>query len=306
MKTAVAFIIFNRPETTRRVFAEIARARPRKLFVIADAPRPDRAGEAELCGRARDVIRDIDWDCEVHTSYAQRNMGCRLRVSSGIDWVFSAVEEAIILEDDCLPHPDFFPFCEELLARYRADPRVMAIGGVNFQAGRAWGEASYYFSQYLHIWGWATWRRAWQHYDVAMRSFPDFVGDARNRFASKAERHHWLEIMRRTHDGLIDTWDYQWQLAVWRCRALTVVPNVNLVSNIGFGPEATHTKDGSHVCAALPLASLSRLCHPATVEAHPAADAREFRRIHRPGLAGRVRRHLARRLTRLRARAVVR
>ena len=136
MKTPVAFLIFNRPETTARVLEEIARARPPKLLVVADGPRADRPGEADLCRAARAVLSRVDWPCEVLTNFSETNLGCRRRVSSGLDWVFEEVEEAIVLEDDCLPHPSFFPFCEELLERYRADERVMAVSGDNFQQGR--------------------------------------------------------------------------------------------------------------------------------------------------------------------------
>ena len=119
LNTPVAFLIFNRPHTTQRVFAEIAKARPPKLLVVADGPRNDRPGEAELCAQTRAIIDQVDWDCEVLTHYADKNMGCKKRIASGIDWVFTQVEEAIILEDDCLPEASFFQFCEENLAPAR-------------------------------------------------------------------------------------------------------------------------------------------------------------------------------------------
>src|SRR6185369_14461868 len=165
LTTPVAFIIFNRPDTTEKVFAEIARARPPKLLVIADGPRAGRAGEADRCAATRAIIDRVDWDCKVLTNYSDVNLGCKNRVASGIDWVFEQVPEAIILEDDCLPDPTFFRFCEELLIRYREDERISQICGANFQFGRKRSNDSYYFSRYNHIWGWASWRRAWQHYD---------------------------------------------------------------------------------------------------------------------------------------------
>ena len=161
LQVPVAFIIFNRPDTTSRVFAEIARARPSKLIVVADGPRAEFPGEAELCARARAVIDAVDWKCEVVTDFSDRNLGCRARVSSGLDFVFSQVEEAIILEDDCLPHSSFFPFCESLLQKYRDEDRVMAISGDNFHRGCRYTDFSYFFSRFVHIWGWASWRRAW-------------------------------------------------------------------------------------------------------------------------------------------------
>ena len=172
LETPVAFLVFNRPHTTDKVFSEIAAANPRKLLIVADGPRPDQPGEAERCVAVRAIVDRVDWDCEVLTNYSDINLGCKARISSGLDWVFDTVEEAIVLEDDCLPHPSFFRFCEELLVKYRDDERIAQIGGVNFQSGRRRTNYSYYFSRYAHIWGWATWRRAWRHYDVALKAWP--------------------------------------------------------------------------------------------------------------------------------------
>ena len=169
MKTPVAFIIFNRPDTTKRVFEAIRQAKPPKLFVIADGSRSDRLGEAEKCAATRAIIDGVDWECEILTNYSDVNLGCKIRVSSGLDWVFSEVEEAIILEDDCLPHPSFFAFCEELLEKYRNDSRIMQICGSNVLKDQVNIDDSYYFSKYGPIWGWASWRRAWQEYDVDMK-----------------------------------------------------------------------------------------------------------------------------------------
>ena len=151
--TPVAFIIFNRPDTTKRVFAEIAKARPPKLLVIADGPRADHPADVEKCAAVRAIIDGVDWDCEVLKNYSDVNLGCKRRVSSGLDWVFDTVEEAIILEDDCLPHPTFFRFCEEMLEKYRDDKRIAMISGDNLQFGRKRTGYSYYFSRYPHIWG---------------------------------------------------------------------------------------------------------------------------------------------------------
>jgi hypothetical protein len=281
MRTPVAFIIFNRPDTTRLVFEAIARAKPPRLLVVADGPRAGRPGEAERCAETRRIIAEVDWECEVTTLFSDSNLGCRQRVSSGLDWVFSEVEECIVLEDDCLPHPDFFAYCDAMLERYREDPRVMAVGGDNFSLGRRWGEGSYYFSRHSHIWGWATWRRAWRHYDVTMADFPEFAPTlAAAPFMSRAERRHWLELFRAIHAGQIDTWDYQWQFAIMRHQGLTVVPNVNLVSNIGFGPAATHTKRTDHPISALPAAPICPLVHPDRVQPHTAADRHVFHRLH--------------------------
>jgi hypothetical protein len=279
MKTPVAFFIFNRPDTTRRVFAEIAKVKPSKLLVVADGPRPDRVGEAERCAQARAVIEAVDWPCEVLTDFSPTNLGCKNRMSSGLDWVFSTVEEAILLEDDCLPHPDFFPYCETLLERYRHDERIMTISGVNFQNGRQRGDGSYFFARYCHVWGWASWRRAWQHYDVAMASFPAFVEqDVLARiFPDPRMQRHWLGLFRSAYEGRVDTWDYQWVYALWSQNGLAIMPNVNLVTNIGFSDSATHTKDWLSDFAGLPVAPLGALRHPTVVAADMAADVFTWR-----------------------------
>ena len=237
LTTPVAFLIFNRPHFTERVFAAIAAAKPPKLLVVADGPRPDRQGEAEQCDATRHIIERVDWDCQVLTNYSNAHLGCKRRVSSGLDWVFGTVDEAIILEDDCLPHPSFFRFCQELLQRYRDDERIAQIGGVNFQRGRRRTDYSYYFSRYAHIWGWASWRRAWRHYDVALKAWPlirngSWLGDM---LGNPKEVRYWQDIFQAVFDEKIDTWDYQWLFASWLQNALTVLPSVNLVSNIGFG-----------------------------------------------------------------------
>lgn len=277
MDTAVAFFIFNRPEHASRVFAEIAKARPRTLLVVADGPRAGRAGEAELCARAREVLAQVDWDCRLLTNLAPNNLGCGARVSSGLDWVFAQVEEAIILEDDCLPHPEFFPFCEALLARYRSEERVMMISGVNVQPGPR-NEASYYFGRFCGCWGWATWRRAWRHYDFAMTAYPDFVAQGRigGILPDAATQRRWLAIFDRVRAGKIDTWDYQWVFAVWARDGVSAMPNVNLVSNIGFGRGATHTTNPRGAFANLPTAALGTLRHPAVIAPDAAADFQTF------------------------------
>ncbi|MCH7499203.1 MAG: glycosyltransferase family 2 protein [Nitrospinae bacterium] len=249
MNTPVAMIIFNRPDTTEQVFAEIARAKPPKLLVVADGPRADRPGEETKCAAARAVIHRVDWDCDVLTHYADRNMGCKQRISSGLDWVFDTVEEAIILEDDCLPHPSFFRFCEELLEKYRHDDRIGSISGNNFQFGRKRTEESYYFSRYCHIWGWATWRRAWKFYDVNLSLWPEVKegGWLKDILGDLKQVRYWKKIFQNVADGKIDTWDYQWLFSCWVNSMLTILPNVNLISNIGFGSEATHNTRASRL-----------------------------------------------------------
>ena len=243
MKTPVAFIIFKRPDTTKKVFEAIRQAKPQKLLVIADGARADVPGEAEKCAATRAIIELIDWECEVFRNYSDINLGCGKRVSSGLDWVFENVEEAIILEDDCLPHPSFFPFCEELLERYKYDERIGSISGQNVQFGRNQTEYSYYFSRYNHIWGWATWRRAWKYFDFDMKYWSEIetYNILKNILLDSRTRYKWNNRFRNTHNNKVDSWGYRWQFSCWLNHLLGIIPNVNLISNIGFGTEATNT-----------------------------------------------------------------
>lgn len=246
LNTPVALFIFNRPDLTAQVFSAIAAQKPSKLLIIADGPRINRPTEAEKCAKTRDIINKIDWKCEVLTNFSDTNMGCRNRITSGLNWVFENVEEAIILEDDCVPAPTFFQFCEELLQKYRNDERVFQICGANFQDGIERGNYSYYFSKLNYIWGWATWRRAWKNHDVDMKLWPEvklaglLMGAGDSRFVD-----FWQQRFQDVYDRKVDTWDYQWVFTSWINGGLSIVPNVNLIKNIGFGPEATHTQDVS-------------------------------------------------------------
>ncbi len=274
--TPVAFIVFNRPDTTRRVFEEIASAKPPKLLIVGDGPRLNRPGEQEKVTAVRTIVERVDWECEVLTNYSDVNLGCKRRVSSGLDWVFDEVEEAIVLEDDCLPHPSFFRYCEELLQRYRNDERVGAISGDNFQFGTKRTSYSYYFSRYNHVWGWASWRRAWKHYDVDVKLWPEIRNNGwlYSLLGDRRKVQYWTEIFNLVYDGRIDTWDYQWTFALWMQHALTALPNVNLISNIGFGADATHTAGKSRV-AELPVEQIGfPLHHPPFIIRDQQADER--------------------------------
>ena len=185
----VVLIVFNRPEVTKIVFERIRQARPGLLMLVADGPRERRQGEPDACRQVRQIVEHVDWPCEVLKNYSDTNMGCGARVASGIDWVFQHVEQAVILEDDCLPDPTFFRFCEELLDRYRYEERVMQISGSNFLFGRRAVEVSYYFSRYPLCWGWATWRRAWRHFDFNMQTWKSQPGGmSREIHSSKRTR----------------------------------------------------------------------------------------------------------------------
>jgi hypothetical protein len=264
LTTPVAFIIFNRPDTTARVFAEIAQAKPPKLLVIGDGPRTSREGEAQRVAQTRAIIEQVNWPCEVLTNFSDTNMGCRKRVSSGIDWIFQQVEEAIILEDDCLPEPSFFQFCQEMLERYRDDQRIGMISGDNFQFGRRYSQDSYYFSKYVHIWGWATWRNRWQAYDVDMTQWPLVRNQDRLESLVMAidEAPYWSRRFERVYQGKIDSWAYPWVFSNWMEGRLSITPSVNLISNIGFGADATHTTNSSPLANLPTEAILFPLTHP--------------------------------------------
>jgi hypothetical protein len=264
IKTPVAFLIFNRPDTTQRVFNTIRQAKPQKLLVVADGPRSDRPGEDEKCASVRDIIDQVDWDCTVYKNYSDTNLGCKLRVSSGLDWIFQQVEEAIILEDDCLPHLSFFEFCEELLEYYRNDTRVMAISGNNFQFGHTRTIESYYFSRYNHCWGWASWQRAWKYYDVNIKWWPTARDHnwLENFLVDKQAIHYWTKIFQSVYEDKIDTWDYQWTLACWLQHGLSILPEMNLVSNIGFSHQGSHTTERSRFSAIPTIPMRFPLSHP--------------------------------------------
>lgn len=280
LNTPIVYMIFNRPRHTRETFEVIRLQQPSKLFIIADGPRPNHPTDSERCKEVRLIVEQIDWPCEVKHNYSDLNLGCKQRVISGLDWVFLQVENAIILEDDCLPHPDFFDYCQELLERYNDDDRVMAVTGNNFQAGRRRGAAAYYFSKYNHVWGWATWRRAWQKNDPSLAFWPEWKKTTAwvQHTPDKIERRYWSEIFERMYRSEIDTWDYPWTASVFYHGGLTATPNVNLVTNIGFGPDGTHTvanedQDG------LPSHSLGPLIHMSKVVQDRKADRYVFDHI---------------------------
>ena len=288
LTTPVAFLIFNRPDTTARVFEAIRQAKPPKLLVVADGPRPDRPDDVEKCKAARAIIDKVDWDCEVLTNYSDVNLGCKSRVSSGLNWVFDTVEEAIILEDDCLPHPSFFQFCEELLEYYRHDQRIMVISGDNFQFGRKRTEYSYYFSRYNHIWGWASWRRAWQYYDLKMKLWQEISDGSwlESILGETQAVKYWTKIFQTAYDNKVDSWDYRWTFACWIQNGLTILPNVNLVSNIGFGADATHTSRAIQSVVNNPVREMSfPLQHPPFITRHFEADRFTWENIYRPQIS---------------------
>ena len=244
LKTAVLFLVFNRLDTTKQVFEAIRKAKPPRLYIAADGARESKEGEKEKVQAVRDfIINHVDWTCEVKTLFREENLGCKIAVSSAIDWFFDNEDKGIILEDDCLPSQSFFWFCEELLEKYKDDLRVWHISGDNFQDGIKRGSADYYFSKYHHVWGWACWADRWKHYDVEIKSFKAFKENniIKNVWPKTVMQKSWMRLFDDVYAGKIDTWDYQWFYTCQINNGLGILPNTNLIKNIGFGSEATHT-----------------------------------------------------------------
>lgn len=272
--TPILFLIFNRPETTRSVFEEIKKQKPKYLFVAADGARPHVSEDVEKCKITREVVlQSIDWDCEVKTLFRKENLGCGIAVSEAITWFFDNVEQGIILEDDCLPHSSFFGYCETLLEKYKDDEKIFAIGGSNLQNGIQTVDGSYFFSNYSYVWGWASWRRAWIFYDFELKELEQFkaknlISKIDNRTVFK---NYWISIFEKVLNKEIDTWDYQWNFSIWNHLGVTVVPNVNLISNIGFGKDATHSTGKSPFSNKL-TKNIGTIVHPKFIKINNEAD----------------------------------
>lgn len=243
--TPILLIVFNRPFAARRVFERIREIRPARLLIVADGPRPGKPGEEELCWEVREIVSNVDWPCELSIDFSPLNMGCRRRIISGIDWAFSQVNEAIIFEDDCLPDLSFFPFCREILDKYRDDFRVAAISGTNLVEKYMDTPYSYYFSQLGGNWGWATWRTRWADYDEHLKNWPALraAGTLSKVFERPRDIAYWTRIFDMMYEGRgPSAWDYQWLYTHMFGNKLVIVPKVNLIENIGFGASASHTR----------------------------------------------------------------
>ena len=277
INTAVALIVFNRPETTRKVLEAIRLAAPKYLYVIADGPRKGNLNDEKQCQLVKDVIDEVDWDCEVIKNYSDINLGCGKRPASGIDWVFEQEDECIILEDDCLPTPSFFSFCENLLKKYRYDKRVMMISGNHHLLQKQDVEDSYFFSRHTQTWGWATWKRAWNYYDYDMASWPKVKKSnlLESIYNSKRCARSWTKLFDQCYqDKNKDYWDFQWTFCCLAQNALNIIPDRNLVSNIGFGHEGgTHFAGSDAPFANLPVCEMVfPLRHPTVMVPNFKAD----------------------------------
>ncbi|MBD2119876.1 glycosyltransferase family 2 protein [Trichocoleus sp. FACHB-262] len=297
LTTPVVFIIFKRPNTSEKVFEVIRQAKPPKLLVIADGPRNNRPEEAEQCALTRAIVDQVDWNCEVLKNYSDTNLGLRERFTTGLNWAFQTVEEAIILEDDTLPSPTFFRFCQDLLERYRDDERVMTISGNNQQVKSERGGYSYRFSRYGSCWGWASWRRAWlQFSDIDMELWPEIRdSDWLTDLLQDPETvKFWTKVFQSCVDGKYRaTWDYQWRFACWIQSGLSILPNSNMIRNIGFGPEATNTRNSDDWRAKVSLEEMIfPLKHPEFLIRDAQTDRliqRRLAEVSQPGLILRAR-----------------
>ena len=277
----ILLLTWRRPNTLRQVINAIRPLAPCTIYVSCDGPDLRRPGELEQVEAVRNVIAtEIDWPCNIEKLYSDTNLGCRLGVSRAINWFFNNVEEGIILEDDCVPHPDFFAYCSTLLERYRYDTRIWCISGSNFQNGIWRGDSSYYFSRYNHCWGWATWRRCWQHYDGNLAFWPDLRDSTllSSIFDNSNEKAYWSNLWSKLSDfGIPDSWAYRWTFTCIANGGLTALPNRNLVSNVGFGLDATHTT-GKVITTSISDGILP-ISHPSFILRDSLADTYTFSRI---------------------------
>jgi hypothetical protein len=288
LNTAVLFLVFNRPDTTKKVFSVICEVKPPRLYIAADGPRASKVGEEALCNEVRDIIHQIDWPCKVKTLFRKENLGCKVAISQGIDWFFEQETEGIIIEDDCLPDKSFFPYCEELLERYREDTRISIIGGNCFDYNRRALNESYYFTRHVEIWGWATWKRTWNAYDVEMKDWPKVrktnflleIGSGSPHFQMR-----WRSNFQSCYNGEIDTWDFQLVYSIFKANGLSVLPKVNLVSNIGYSKDATRTKESNPLLDKIPLQALQfPLVHPDIISRDPIYDLELDRELYNIGV----------------------
>jgi len=278
----VLFLVFNRPEQTDRVFQAIRAAQPARLYVAADGPRNNRDGEAERCEQVRKIATTVDWPCELFTLFRASNLGCAHAVCQAIQWFFSCEAEGIILEDDCLPDLSFFPYCTQLLERYRIDTRVGQICGFNLLPEYSPLASDYFPSHFGWSWGWASWRRAWEAFDFSMALWGDMKALGLHR------QYPFYPERVRLFDGVLSgeiadsCWDYQWHCALASQGQLSMVPSVNLVQNIGFTQDATHTQTSdarrSRVASSIEGGEIIR--HPSFMLANPAYEARLIQVAH--------------------------
>lgn len=292
-KVPVLLLVFNRLETVKRVLSEISIYQPNKLFVASDGARSDRPDEARIVDEVRKyVLGHITWKCEVKTFFRDKNLGCGMAVSTAITWFFENVEQGVILEDDCLPLPGFFEFCEQMLHYYKYDDRIYEISGTNLQAGKLRGTNSYYFSNYGGIWGWATWARAWANYTLDMRDYNTFKEHKKIRsvFADTLQQQYWINTFNNVFK--MNTWDYQWLYTMWNNNGICIVPNSNLIKNIGFTDGGTHmVKEPDwykELAVNNKVINFKEIRHPHVIAVNKTADAFQFKKTMMTSFVSRI------------------
>ncbi len=279
----VVLIIFRRPEETRKVFQAIRRAKPKRLYIVGDAAREGHTAEAGAVEQCRAIVQEVDWDCQVFTDFPNENLGLRERVVSGLDWVFSNEQQAIILEDDCLPVDSFFELTSHLLAKYTNDERIGGIGGTNIGTHLPKVGNTYFYSRYPVRWGWATWRRVWLEYRADIPPMSRSLISKYERFSpSRATSEYWASRFQEVSSRRLDTWDYQLSYLSMIKEFLWVVPTKNLIANIGFGSTATHTWDTNSPYSSLSTDSIEKpYLEPTTIEPNDEFDQWLRRTLHK-------------------------
>lgn len=276
-ETPVVVMAFNRPELTKKLMDILALVRPSTLITICDGPRAEFPADSERVLQTREHLRDVAWDCDVIEVFADSNMGLRNRFISGLDFVFSKYESAIILEDDCHPDLSFFPFCREILEKYKSENRVSMVSGNNF--GGSWeSEFSYRFSHSTNIWGWATWARTWQSFEDSKYKNSwsrDEIDSIRNTFSTRGDFRKLAHLMEISHN--LDTWDVAFSYSCRTKKLVSVVPSVNMVTNLGFGADSTHTLFESFVDEVSPGEMSFPLAHPSEVFVSKRLERKEIR-----------------------------
>ncbi len=276
MSVPVLFIIFNRPDTTRKVFDQIRNAKPSSLFIAGDGPRNE--SETVIVKETREIVSEIDWNCEVEVLFREKNLGCKNAVSSAIDWFFGKNEMGIILEDDCVPQASFFKYCEKLLIKYKDEEKIMQISGFN-PVNKLNVHDSYYFSKFGPIWGWASWSRAWKHNDLNMTTWVNIKRDKLyKKFCDSYLEERWrINVFDKVYSNKINTWDYQWVFSKLIRNGLSIVPKENLITNIGFAENATHTNSKNKDLSFYKVKEMQfPLIHPHKIERNKIYDKKYF------------------------------
>lgn len=279
--TPILLIIFNRPDKVERLIDSLRTVKPTRVYVSADGPRKDVPTDNARCASARSALSRIDWPCEVITNFHECNTGADFGPEKALNWFFDTVEEGIVLEDDCIAHPDFFRFAQDMLSRYRTNDNIMMISGNNFQNGIRRGEGSYYFSKYPSTWGWASWKRAWKHYDTKTSDYREFMNKniLDTICQSTIEKKYWKKFFEKINSGKLEHWDIKWIFAIWNNNGISITPNVNLVKNVGFGYDATHTfKHDDRMV--VETGEIGEIIPPSTIAAHKEADAYLFKHVY--------------------------